>query len=563
MALKTLLKAESSLWDTTCNTSAANWTVCLLIGVLSGIQALAIYIRSNNIPKFYDDRNLLAVDIFDQGAGTFTQDLTTANYKLSKKFSYLSSRNGASGAQVPLNHDQGIFIREMDTVVTKNYGRSAWTERTTHYKTERDAILVTYNATSPDVSLHYISRETDDQFFGEGYLRKPNNMQFRFFNFIVHTDVAQSIKPGSVKTSLAVENAQPFAGQLLVDVTQGTPFLYKDADGQLRVSHNAFNARIAADAYIQTPPEDWDGGSNNTDTREWIDWDSGLITLSAVNRTYGGSETVYSENRTDNWISIHNVDIYNADGANVFSKIPSNIQNYSTVYNNSLAISFSVSHEYNPDMGSEGWSYLAGSFSATLTDAFINKVRNVVDGDWTYSVAIENGRVKYTRDNKANNTETFSVLLSPAGVTCIEPAIQKIGEKLYVTWVQNGNELWYNVIDLNGTVTLDKTGEGSATLDLDYEVTVNAQLVTGHIQLRNDYTITKKVTFIPANMYTGGVEEVVTSVVSNTKVTQSTVYCKGVPIGYMTEGRLTSGEIEVYDNSNLLVNPMLIWSYYN
>ncbi|MBU0580961.1 MAG: hypothetical protein KKA19_07265, partial [Candidatus Margulisbacteria bacterium] len=457
-------------------------------GANGGVGALAIYVRSNSVPKFYDDKNILAVDISGPNGDWYQQDYpvpgdppaedSNGTYRVNKLFRYNPV------GSVPINHDQGTFTREMYTSVTRNPDSAlSWRNRTSHSIINRTATLVTYNSVNPPVQFAYIQKEEDDQSFGEGRIVKADGTVFNFSNFEITSEINQDIVPGTVEVAGSISNASYFGE---INPNEGIPYLYED-DGQLKVGYHYLQLGFSAQAWIKKPADD---DSSWTDTKRFATITSMDIKLTNINKTKGFFANVYAKNKNDDEVSVDWVYIYDKDGNQVYyQNFSHGVVNFSDNYSNWLNYNIGLSIS----LGANSWNVLDMALSITAMDSYFDQFTRYDDGERDYRVWVDSGRVMYEQTPKGGIAVQYPVS-DYVGAT--QPAINKVGSKIYVTWIQDSNKLYMNVIDLAGSITMTKEGNGSATIDLDYSIDIDADTITGSIHLQNNYTVRTDVTFI-------------------------------------------------------------------
>ncbi|MBU0580962.1 MAG: hypothetical protein KKA19_07270, partial [Candidatus Margulisbacteria bacterium] len=369
-------------------------------------------------------------------------------------------------------------------------------------------------------------------------------------NFEITSEINQDIVPGTVEVAGSISNASYFGE---INPNEGIPYLYEDS-GQIKVGYHNLQFGFSAQAWIKKPADD---DSSWNDTKKKTSITSMNINLSKLKKSIRFDSSRYAQNNSDDEVSVDWVYIYDKDGNVVYYRNFSHgVVNLSDSYSDWLNYNIYL----DIFLGINSWNVLGMSLIITAQDTYLDKITQFDDGERDYRVWIDNGRVMYEQKPKGGIAVQYHV---SEYVGATQPAINKIGSKIYVTWIQDGNKLYMNVIDLAGSITMTKKGNGSATIDLDYSIDIDADTITGSIHLQNNYTVRTDVTFIDTNKETGGIEEVVLSEMSNTAAS-GTVYKNGELIGYIRGGdTLTHGDIEIYDTSNNPIDPDLIWEYYN
>ncbi|MBU0579880.1 MAG: hypothetical protein KKA19_01780, partial [Candidatus Margulisbacteria bacterium] len=481
---------------------------------------------------------------------------SNGTYQVNKLFRYNPVNS------VPTNHDQGNFTREMYSSVTRNSESAlSWRNRTSHSIVNRTATLVTYNSVNPPVQFRYIQSEVDNQNIGEGRISKADDTIFNFLNFKITSEINQNVVPGTVAVAGSVSNASYF-GQ--IDPTAGTPYI-SELDEQLNINYHQLKVRVETGATWQIP---------NTLVLNNIDLDSGQVILSSRTPTFNFSQSESGPNNTMIEFANAYMRIYDWEGNLLFQSNPELITHYYIMPIPGPTPSKPGNTDAERDFGEisvylgfwfdlpPGCTYydIFGYSELTVRDEFLQKITKYDDGERNYRVWIDNGRVLYEQKPKGGMSIQFPV---SDYVNATDPAINKIGNKMYITWIQDNNKLYVNVVDLDASVSMTKEGSGSATIDLDYSIDIDTETITGSIHLENNYNVKTNVVFVNSNLQNGGIEEVVQSEMSNIEAS-GTVYKNGELVGYIRGGNtLTNGDIEIYDTSNNPIDPDLIWEYYN
>ncbi|MBU0580598.1 MAG: hypothetical protein KKA19_05430 [Candidatus Margulisbacteria bacterium] len=520
-----------------------------------GLGALAIYVHSNRIPKFYDDKNILAVNIDGPNGDWYQQDYPAigsppaedenGTYQVSKIFRY----NPISS--VPINHDQGSFTREMYTSVTRNPGTTTWRNRTTHCIVNRVAEQTIYNSADPFLQLSYINRETDNQDFGEGRITLADGTTFDFFNFKITSEINQSIDPADIDINGTASNAT-YYGE--INPNEGVPYLYLDQDtGEIKINYHNLKTEIVISGVCLSNDTHHDKGKD----AQTLTISSGKIIMSENGATYdfGGSLRAYHREIKD--LNAIDIKVLDWEGNDLFPVRPIiNTRTGIVTFGDLLQ----VYYRFYVTTGAGSWDYFNGSGTVTLLNLenYIGDITKLDDGEKEYRVWVDNGQVMFEQKPKQRTAVQIPV---SNYVNATKPAISKIGSKIYITWVQDDNKLYMNVIDLAGSIILLKKGNGTATVDLDFCLNNEGEILTGNIHLENYYVVTTRVTYVSSNMGTGGVEEVVVSEPSSITA-NGTVYRYGEKVGFIKGGdSLFNGDIVVVDDKGDVVDPK--WFYIN
>jgi hypothetical protein len=517
------------------------------IRALDGLQVNSLYVRNNKIPKFWDDRELLSANIEIRGEKYF-QELESSDdrgdFKVEKYFKYNSIYTG--------DHYQGSFDRRLESFVTRNPNSSfMWHSRNAVYDIRRTTSLNVFSDPAKEVNFNYVAKEEDSQYYGSGELTKANGMKFYFNNFKIESVLDQDVVTESIKTSVDINNAKKFEGSW--DPDQGTAFLVDDV-GELKANYHQLKIKGYWAGRIR--------GNDNSDNQK-SKWTSGytpLLTLSSKNSAYSaGSTSSGSGVRVDQYVQGRQIKVFDGNDNELFSYEGPNTNARVFEYTANYDDTVSLYHRSEEVFVSIYWEVKVDA-TYTVTDEYLDQIKYEEDAERMYRVWIENGQVYYEQKLKDGNIIEISKPISNSGAS--DPAIKRSDDKLYVSWIQDGTELYYNIVDMNGTVKLKKKGLGSAVVEMFYSTILDARQVTGHIKLRNEFEVVTAVVINNSNKAYGGDEVVEESTIIKTEVLDGSVYKEGKLIGYIKEGKLTNGDLEVYDTSNSLVNPQLIWEYY-